>query len=235
MRRIWRLIDLDYVTPFGAPRRLPPVFKLVMWGSLLSTVFLLCWLAAIVKSWSTYHFLPINPFMVWFLLFVALLFIILSASLVRVVHHEWHRRRYGYVNHSGLGEFLFSSCAAIYAGGLFLLIAIFMFGLIIPADALMTRTRFVYQNLYTGPNLPVRFVNPSDGNVQVLCVGTDGKCLAGEDIPDALRSPGLRLLPGQTRVIAFSSPGDYAVQSLTTPGMSMTIHVNQLDVKGYGP
>src|SRR5579883_2671033 len=94
MRRIRRLIDLDDVTPFGAPRRLPPAFKLLMWGSLLCTVFLLCWLAEIITSWSTYRFLPIKPFMVWFLLFVALLFLILSASLVRVVEHEWHRRRW---------------------------------------------------------------------------------------------------------------------------------------------
>src|SRR5581483_10174253 len=86
--------------------------------------------------------------------------------------------------------------------------------LIIPPDASMTSTNFVYRNIFIGTGMQVRFMNPKEGSMQILCVGTNGHCLSGGNAPDELRAPGLRLLPGQAQTIKFPLPGTYPVWSL---------------------
>lgn len=101
-----------------------------------------------------------------------------------------------------------------------------------PADALMTRTSFVYQHIHIAQDRQVRFINPKEGNIQMLCVGANKRCLLDENAPDELQAPGLRLLPGQTKTVQFLIPGTYTVLSPGTPGMTLTIAVEDDTPRG---
>ncbi len=228
MRKIRRLIDLDNNRLlWRAPHRLSHMFKLVMWGSLLCTGILLSWFSVIVVSWYHYGYPPINPFLLSLLLFVTLLFTLLSASLVRVIRYE-RDIQHGYADYGDCLGCVAFSLVAIWVSGIFVML---IGGILLISepivDAPMTRAGFVYQHITLVENERVRFINPGNGNIQVLCVGNGEECLAGNGIPDELAAPGLRLLPGQASVVTFHVAGDYPVRSLSTPGISMTIHVMQ--------
>lgn len=196
-------------------------FVLISGGLLFSNILLLCFIGVIETFHFQYGQLPGNPPVTLFFLLGASCCYLLSVMVLRLMERK--RRDDGY--EYGCMGWSFYIGAAIFFGWLFTLGIAALLPLIMPTEAVMTRSNFVYQNIFITQGYSVRFTNPREGRIQVLCVGTHERCTSTTEIPDELRSPGRRLLPGYTLMIQFLSPGTYPVISLSTPGMSVTIHV----------
>ena len=89
----------------------------------------------------------------------------------------------------------------------------------------MARTAFTQTSVDASTGAHVHFVNPSNGMVQILCVGTNGHCAGVGLDPRKLLGTGLRVAPGQTVTVVFPDSGDFPITSKTMPSMNMTIHV----------
>jgi plastocyanin len=89
----------------------------------------------------------------------------------------------------------------------------------------MTRAGFVQSDITVNVGDHVHFANPSNGAVQVLCVGNEQHCVPADDEPTELDAPGLRIQPGHTATVVFETAGDYEITSETMPHMNIMVHV----------
>lgn len=199
--------------------------RIALWICLLCTGLLWCWVGVIGDSWFRYGRVVDNPFLVFAVLMEALGFTFLSNAWLHLSRRAQRRRRYGPSLRTSEERWFQNWGWAVFWGVFLSLNVATGHSLITPADAPITGTNFVYRNIFIVTGTQVRFMNPKEGRMQVLCVETGGHCLSDGNGPDELRAPGLRLLPSQAQTITFPLPGTYTVWSLSTPGMSTTIHV----------
>jgi plastocyanin len=194
---------------------------------LLLMLVLLTLLGAFVYQRFLGRLVPfyINPFLAG-----ALMAGIVSVCIFSVIGFavlNWFRSRMGAMgtirprSRGGrLGGCLFS---LIMVGGV---IALIVYGItLMYPEVDMTGIGFVQTSVNASSGANVRFVNPSNGVEQVLCVGSGQRCLSDSGAPVALNGQGLRIEPGQTVTVVFDNTGDYQVISKTTANMNMTIHI----------
>jgi hypothetical protein len=79
----------------------------------------------------------------------------------------------------------------------------------------------------------MRFVNPTTGIPQRLCLASDFECVTISDGPKQLQAPGAVIVPGQVLHVTFPTPGNYQVIASTTT-IVLTIHVNHPDTDKSG-
>jgi hypothetical protein len=216
----------DAFVPRSSPR-----FWLAVGGCLLCTCFLCYWACTIMAHWIVYRQLATPPVVAWAVLGSTLGFLLLSGVML---HLSARVRDFPTTSHKGVWEWAITLGMTVFLGAtLSLAVDTVLIGHTI--DAPMTRTGFVYRQLFLLAGQQVRFINPPGASLQVLCVGTKGHCLANAQAPDDLSAPGLRLLPSQAKTVTFPIPGDYPVVSLTTPGMAVTVHVGSDPDTGGSP
>jgi hypothetical protein len=85
---------------------------------------------------------------------------------------------------------------------------------------------FSPQNLEIPEGQPVHFVNRSSTITQVLCLGTNNRCDPYAELPRGLKSPGIRIAPGQAKDVVFDFYGTFHVTSLMGTGMNLTVTVD---------
>jgi hypothetical protein len=178
------------------------------------------------------------------------------AELVKVGHAPFHQPL---LLHNQLTQMIWWTCSVIAVGGfLFGLLCVvrlslmrrrafpgwlgtvmlvaFLAGLlgILPValftpEADMTRSDFVQSDISLQTGSSVTFVNPADGVLQVLCIGTNQQCNSDpgsfDNGPSQLYQ-GLRVLPGQEVSVVFDIEDDYHITSQSTANMNITIHVS---------
>ena len=72
----------------------------------------------------------------------------------------------------------------------------------------------------------IHFVNYSSSITQVVCLGTNNRCDPYAALPRGLKSPGIRMAPGQTKDVVFDFYGTFHVTSSIGSGMNLTITVD---------
>lgn len=106
-------------------------------------------------------------------------------------------------------------------------VASFSTAFTVTAEADMTRTSFVEQELTINVGDNVIFANPADGVAHQLCLASHEECLR---TPPAgvypLLSHEFRLLPGQNVSMVFNAAGDYQIIDAFLPQIAIIIHVN---------
>lgn len=90
----------------------------------------------------------------------------------------------------------------------------------------VTASGFAQNSVEITEGEAIHFVNQSPSVTEVLCLGQNKVCDANATDPAALKSPGLRLLPGQSRDIVFENYGTFYITSPTRPDMDLTITVD---------
>ena len=85
---------------------------------------------------------------------------------------------------------------------------------------------FSPQNLEIPEGQTVHFVNRSTTITQVLCLGTNNHCDPYAELPRGLKSPGIRIAPGQAKDVVFDFYGTFHVTSLMGSGMNLTVTVD---------
>ncbi|HEY3993749.1 MAG TPA: hypothetical protein VGM01_12840 [Ktedonobacteraceae bacterium] len=110
-------------------------------------------------------------------------------------------------------------------------IVLLIWGSVFNPNIGMTRTSFMRTTVSIDNGTTVHFHNPADGVTQILCVGVNQRCRAGDSDPSQL-DRGLVIQPGQTVNVAFYADGTYQITSKTTPNMNLTIDVTTPDNSG---
>jgi plastocyanin len=110
-------------------------------------------------------------------------------------------------------------------------IVLLIWGSVFNPNIGMTRTSFMRTTVSIDNGTTVHFHNPADGATQILCVGVNQRCRAGDSDPSQL-DRGLVIQPGQTVNVAFYADGTYQITSKTTPNMNLTIDVTTPDNSG---
>lgn len=95
-----------------------------------------------------------------------------------------------------------------------------------PPEVDMMTTGFVPQTIEITEGETIRFVNRSSTITQVICLGTDKRCDPYAVLPRSLKSPGVRIAPGQASVVVFDFFGTFHITSTTVPGMNLTVTVD---------
>ncbi len=85
---------------------------------------------------------------------------------------------------------------------------------------------FSPQNLEIPEGQAVHFVNRSTTITQVICLGTNNHCDPYAALPRGLKSPGIRIAPGQAKDVVFDFYGTFHVTSLIGSGMNLTVTVD---------
>jgi plastocyanin len=73
----------------------------------------------------------------------------------------------------------------------------------------------------------VHFTDPAGtGGVHTLCLGSDGTCDTQANGPQALKSPGFTINPGDpAKDVTFDTPGTYKITCSIHPAMNLTVTV----------
>ncbi len=95
-----------------------------------------------------------------------------------------------------------------------------------PPQVDITTTGFSPQNLEITEGQTVHFVNNSSNITQVICLGTNNHCDPYAALPRGLKSPGIRLAPGQAENVVFDFYGTFHVTGLIGSGMNLTVIVD---------
>jgi plastocyanin len=85
---------------------------------------------------------------------------------------------------------------------------------------------FSPQKLEITEGQTIHFVNNSSTTTQVICLGTNNHCDQYAALPRGLKSPGIRLSPGQAEDIVFDFYGTFHVTTLVGSGMNLTVTVD---------
>ncbi|MGZ3625688.1 MAG: hypothetical protein ACXWPG_20915 [Ktedonobacteraceae bacterium] len=85
---------------------------------------------------------------------------------------------------------------------------------------------FSPKNLEIPEGQTVHFVNNSAAITQVICLGTNNHCDPYAALPRGLKSPGVRIAPGQAKDVVFDFYGTFHVTSLIGSGMNLTVTVD---------
>ena len=95
-----------------------------------------------------------------------------------------------------------------------------------PPQVDVTTTGFSPQQLEIPEGQVVHFVNNSSTLTQVICLGTNNHCDPYAALPRGLKSPGIRLAPGQAENVVFDFYGTFHVTGLKGTGMNLTVTVD---------
>ena len=95
-----------------------------------------------------------------------------------------------------------------------------------PPQVDVTTTGFSPQQLEITEGQTVHFINNSSTVTQVVCLGTNNHCNPYAVLPRGLKSPGIRLAPGQAKDVVFDFYGTFHVTSLIGSGMNLTVTVD---------
>jgi len=119
------------------------------------------------------------------------------------------------------------------------LLFVIAFGLVIvvynnfhqPPEVDVMTTGFAPQKIGIIEGETLRFVNRSPTVTQFLCIGTDKRCdnyafLSLQLPPLDLRSPGLRIAPGQAKDVVFDADGTFHITSPVTASTNLTVTVS---------
>ena len=95
-----------------------------------------------------------------------------------------------------------------------------------PPQVDVTTAGFSPQNLEITEGQTIHFVNNSSTVTQVICLGTNNHCDLYAELPRGLKSPGIRLAPGQAEDVVFDFYGTFRVTGLIGSGMNLTVTVD---------
>lgn len=95
-----------------------------------------------------------------------------------------------------------------------------------PPEVNVMLNGFAPNNLEIPEGQTVHFVNRSSSITQIICLGTNNHCDPYAALPRGLKSPGIRITPGQTKDVVFDFYGTFHVTSLTGSGMNLTVTVD---------
>lgn len=95
-----------------------------------------------------------------------------------------------------------------------------------PPEVDVMSNGFSTKNLEIPEGQIVHFVNRSSSITEVLCLGTNNHCDPYAALPRGLKSPGIRIAPGQAKDVVFDFYGTFHVTSLTGTGMNLTVTVD---------
>jgi plastocyanin len=95
-----------------------------------------------------------------------------------------------------------------------------------PPEVDVMSNGFSPQQLEITEGQTIHFVNHSSTITQVLCLGTNNHCDPYAALPRGLKSPGIRLAPGQAKDVVFDFYGTFHVTSLIGSGMNLTVTVD---------
>ena len=95
-----------------------------------------------------------------------------------------------------------------------------------PPEVNVMLNGFSQQKLEIPEGQTIHFVNRSSTITQVLCLGTNNHCDAYAALPRGLKSPGVRLAPGQAKDVVFDFYGTFHVTSLMGSDMNLTVTVD---------
>ena len=95
-----------------------------------------------------------------------------------------------------------------------------------PPEVDVMPNEFSPQKLEISEGQTVHFVNNSSSLTQVICLGMNNHCDPYAELPRGLKSPGIRLAPGQAKDVVFDFYGTFHVTSIKGSGMNLTITVD---------
>jgi plastocyanin len=95
-----------------------------------------------------------------------------------------------------------------------------------PPEVDVMSNGFSPQNLEITEGQTIHFVNRSTTATQVICLGTNNHCDPYAALPRGLKSPGIRLAPGQGKDVVFDFYGTFHVTSLTGSDMNLIVTVD---------
>src|SRR5436190_23343188 len=95
-----------------------------------------------------------------------------------------------------------------------------------PPEVDMRSNGFSPQKLEITEGQTIHFVNRSSTITQVLCLGTNNRCDPYAVLPRGLKSPGIRIAPGQSKDVVFDFYGTFHVTSIIGSGMNLTVTVD---------
>ena len=95
-----------------------------------------------------------------------------------------------------------------------------------PPEVDVMSNGFSLKNLEIPEGQTVHFVNRSSTITQVICLGTNDHCDPYAVLPRGLKSPGIRIAPGQSKDVVFDFYGTFHVTSLMGSGMNLTVTVD---------
>lgn len=90
-------------------------------------------------------------------------------------------------------------------------------------------TGFAPQKIEIAEGETLHFVNRSSTLTQILCLGTDTRCNTFALLPRGLKSPGVRIAPGQAKDVVFDTYGTFSITSTTASGVNLTVTVDAAD------
>ena len=100
-----------------------------------------------------------------------------------------------------------------------------------PPEVDVAATGFAPQQVEINEGETIHFVNRSSTVTQFLCLGTNRQCdsVAFHTLqlpPTVLRSPGIRIPPGQSKDIVFDADGTFHITSTVDPNVNLTVTVD---------
>src|SRR5256884_1658558 len=95
-----------------------------------------------------------------------------------------------------------------------------------PPEVDLMTSGFAPQKLEITEGQTIHFVNRSSSITQVLCLGTNNRCDPYAVLPRGLKSPGVRIAPGQAKDVVFDFYGTFHVTSIMVVGMNLTVTVD---------
>ena len=98
-----------------------------------------------------------------------------------------------------------------------------------PPEVDLMSNSFVPKQLEITEGQTIHFVNRSSSITEVLCLGTNNRCDPNAVLPRGLKSPGIRIAPGQAKDVVFDFYGTFHVTGILGSGMNLTITVDSAD------
>jgi plastocyanin len=98
-----------------------------------------------------------------------------------------------------------------------------------PPEVEIVSNGFVPQQLEIREGESIQFVNRSSTVTQVVCLGTNNHCDPYAVLPRGLKSPGIRIAPGQAKDVIFDFYGTFHVTSTMGSGMNLTVTVDSAE------
>ena len=98
-----------------------------------------------------------------------------------------------------------------------------------PPEVDVMSNAFSPQKLEITEGQTIHFVNRSSSITQVICLGTNNRCDPYAALLRGLKSPGVRIAPGQAKDVVFDFYGTFHVTSTTGSGMNLTVTVNSAE------
>ena len=98
-----------------------------------------------------------------------------------------------------------------------------------PPEVDIVSNGFVPQQLEITEGESIQFVNTSSTVTQVVCLGTNNHCDPYAVLPRGLKSPGIRIAPGQAKDVVFDFYGTFHVTSTIGSRMNLTVTVDSAE------